>query len=152
MGPSQANGIHNPNIGDENRVAYDIFQVLNHRLSWDNPNESARQEIEQGKRPFGVNFDEPLKASAQPLPKFTGDPYQCKHHAKEIPGDYYAEDEWRSDGARCADCGYYLGWYCPKSPDHYCHYDGHMSDDVPPRFIKNNSDSCDFCGMPDERK
>jgi hypothetical protein len=64
----------------------------------------------------------------------------CPHQVAEIPGDYYAEDEWRSDGAHCEGCGQDMGWYCPSSPDHFCHYDN------------GNSDGCDFCGMPDERK
>jgi hypothetical protein len=40
----------------------------------------------------------------------------------------------------CVICGEDFGWWCPNSPDHYCHYD------------KGNDDSCDYCGQPDERK
>lgn len=61
-------------------------------------------------------------------------------HVAEIPGDYYAEEEWRSDGAWCESCGLDMGWYCPKSPDHICQYE------------KGDSDCCDFCEMPSERK
>ena len=66
-------------------------------------------------------------------------PKCSSHEVAEIPGDYYATDQWRSDGAYCMHCGADLGWYCPKSPDHRCEY-------------SETSDSCDYCGMPDERK
>lgn len=41
--------------------------------------------------------------------------------------------------AYCAVCGHDFGWWCPKSPDHYCHYD-------------KGDYGCDYCGEPDERK
>ena len=66
--------------------------------------------------------------------------YTCQHHVAAIPGDYYAEDKWRCDTAHCEGCGLDMGWYCPTSSDHCCHYDN------------GNFDCCDFCGMPDERK
>lgn len=63
-----------------------------------------------------------------------------KHVVAEILGDYYENDPWRSDGAKCSICGKRLNeWYCPKSEDHLCHY-------------SRSWDSCDFCGMPGERK
>lgn len=44
------------------------------------------------------------------------------------------------ESAKCA-CGRTADdWYCPKSPDHLCHYD------------KGDFDQCDFCGQPEERK
>jgi hypothetical protein len=60
---------------------------------------------------------------------------------KEIPGDYYATDKWRTDSARCEypGCRRDLGWYCPNSTDHRCHY-------------SRSLDRCDFCGQPEERK
>ena len=50
-------------------------------------------------------------------------------------------DDWNggSCGASCAICGQDFGWWCPKSPDHYCHYE-------------NGEYGCDYCGEPDERK
>ena len=54
--------------------------------------------------------------------------------------------EWEQDpkfpgNARCIVCGQTADpWYCPKSPDHVCHYD------------RGNLDQCDFCGEPEERK
>lgn len=41
--------------------------------------------------------------------------------------------------ASCAVCGADLGWWCPKSPDHFCHYEKEVY-------------GCDYCGEPDERK
>lgn len=43
------------------------------------------------------------------------------------------------DSAVCMICHDSLGWWCPKSNDHLCEY-------------SVNSDSCDFCGDPEERK
>ena len=37
-------------------------------------------------------------------------------------------------------CRRSLGWYCPDSPDHLCHYG------------LRNHDRCEFCGQPEERK
>ena len=39
----------------------------------------------------------------------------------------------------CQICGEDYGWWCPKSPDHKCHY-------------SVDEDACDFCGEPSERK
>jgi hypothetical protein len=53
---------------------------------------------------------------------------------------------WDSDpkfpeGARCIVCDESARqWYCPKSPDHLCHYD------------KGDFDQCDYCGQPEERQ
>jgi len=43
------------------------------------------------------------------------------------------------ESAVCIICGKNFGWWCPKSPDHFCHY-------------SESYDSCDFCGEPEERK
>jgi len=48
-------------------------------------------------------------------------------------------DKWASTGALCAICGQHFGWWCPKSPDHLCHY-------------SKSEDDCDYCHMPMERK
>ena len=60
------------------------------------------------------------------------------HEVEAIPGDYYQNEPWRSSGAICKVCGTDLGWYCPNSPDHRCHY-------------SRSFDSCDFCHNPEER-
>lgn len=49
------------------------------------------------------------------------------------------KDMWASTGALCAVCGKSFGWWCPKSPDHICHY-------------SKSEDDCDYCHMPSERK
>lgn len=52
-------------------------------------------------------------------------------------------DNW-NDGcfsATCAVCGADLGWWCPKSPTHYCEYDGAI-----------DIYGCKWCHEPDERK
>lgn len=49
-------------------------------------------------------------------------------------------DDW-NDGiydASCAVCGTNFGWWCPKSPTHYCEYEF--------------DDWCKWCGQPEERK
>ena len=72
----------------------------------------------------------------------------CQHVVKEIPGDYYKKDKWRSDSTSCENCGLSIGWYCPKAPDHFCHYD----DDDESETYDPCRDTCLFCGNPDERK
>ena len=47
-------------------------------------------------------------------------------------------DEWASTGAYCVVCKRDMGWWCPKSPDHQCHY--------------YKDEFCDYCEMPLERK
>jgi len=49
------------------------------------------------------------------------------------------KDEWACTGAYCIICRESLGWWCPKSPDHLCHY-------------SKSDDDCDYCHMPAERK
>ena len=49
---------------------------------------------------------------------------------------------WVSDccSASCAICGEDFGWWCPKSPTHYCEYD------------ESDTYGCKWCHEPDERK
>jgi len=51
------------------------------------------------------------------------------HVAEQVPGE----------SAQCAVCDERLGWWCPDSPDHICHYDN------------GDMDQCDWCGQPEER-
>lgn len=63
----------------------------------------------------------------------------------------------------CTRCGEDFGWWCPKSPDHVCHYYT-LDDEVPlidgrrARAPKKHNpfhetgDSCIYCGEPEERK
>lgn len=57
--PGSAWGIHSKEIDDDNRVCWDLQQVIRHRVSWDNePNGGIT-----------VNFDNPMKSSKEPLPE-----------------------------------------------------------------------------------
>ena len=47
--------------------------------------------------------------------------------------------KWASTWAYCAVCGKDFGWWCPKSPDHLCHYEVGIY-------------GCKYCGMLEERK
>ena len=53
----------------------------------------------------------------------------------------FKEDMFFSPGAVCEHCdiSYFRHWWCPKSPNHICHY-------------SRSLDSCDYCGRPEERK
>jgi predicted aconitase len=45
------------------------------------------------------------------------------------------------DGSAICACGERAdAWFCPDSPDHLCSYEN------------GDSDACDFCGEPEERK
>lgn len=74
-----------------------------------------------------------------------------------------------SESGKCADCGIDTGWYCPKSPDHTCHYYSEKKPDgyyvrlitgKAHKIVKYSKDKheneeedwCIFCGQPDERK
>jgi hypothetical protein len=60
-----SHGIHNPKVRDAFRVAYDIQQVVRHRIAWDrNP---------EGNRSL-VHFDEPRQISKHPLATIKSEP------------------------------------------------------------------------------
>jgi len=82
---------------------------------------------------------------------------QCRHVFDD------GKDEFGHDMAQCLVCGESFGWYCPKSPDHVCHYwsnDGWLvlidgTEAMVPEGHDStceSSDSCIFCGQPEERK
>jgi len=72
-----------------------------------------------------------------------------------------------SESAWCRICGQYVGWWCPKSPDHLCYYYSESIDgdnnkvrladgtliDIPERHNPDHEsdDWCIFCGLPYER-
>lgn len=69
----------------------------------------------------------------------------------------------RGESAHCTHCDKHFGWFCPDSPDGTCYYftdDGKIhllgGDKVDPkpghdaRF--ESTDTCLFCGNPEERK
>jgi hypothetical protein len=60
----------------------------------------------------------------------------CKHWKKKICSN---PEDPTCASAECPDCGMTFGWWCPKSSDGECHY-------------SVDFDSCDYCGMPEERK
>ena len=56
-------------------IAWDLYQVIRHRLSWDQSYESG--EIEKGEQRkwpemMGVNYDEPMKKGDEPLAVIVG--------------------------------------------------------------------------------
>lgn len=61
--------ISSKEIGDCFRVAWDIQQVVRHRLSWDR---LKREKGPNAKRGITVDFDEPIKYGAEPLPEIIG--------------------------------------------------------------------------------
>ena len=81
-------------------------------------------------------------------------------------------EEWPEGDCWCAVCDMHFGHYCPKSPDHACHYfseDGYVKlntgetvpkprdpEDDPKDYALSDSyetdDCCIFCGSPQERK
>ena len=63
-------GIHQKQVREQSKDAWDLYQVIRHRLSWDR---AISEGITDGKSRnwsggmMGVNYDEPHKTSAQPL-------------------------------------------------------------------------------------
>lgn len=88
----------------------------------------------------------------------------CTSHAMAHESDNYFGEGY----AWCEVCGEHFGWYCPKSPDHGCHYfsdngivtlnDGTTmqcppdEDGEPYSGDYETDDCCIFCGAPNERK
>lgn len=67
---SNANyGIHNETISDMYRVAWDLQQVIRQRLAWDRRGNPQKREWGEELSMMGVHYDEPHKASKEPLPK-----------------------------------------------------------------------------------
>jgi hypothetical protein len=52
-------GIHHPKVDDDFRVAYDLQQVIRHRLAWDRKPEGD----------ITVPFDKPMQIGQEPLAK-----------------------------------------------------------------------------------
>lgn len=66
-------GIHGSGVSDDAKICYDIHQVIRHKLSWVRAVEEGYVESEKSprnfKEMFGVNYDEPLACSQEPLVK-----------------------------------------------------------------------------------
>lgn len=64
-------GIHDKNVSETSRIAWDLHQVLRHRLAWEHAVEVGVVESIDSPRKWPemiqVNYDEPLKASEHPL-------------------------------------------------------------------------------------
>jgi hypothetical protein len=59
LNPNQPNmGLHN--ISEEGRIAYDLHQVIRHKIAHDNPDDRHK---------YSVDFDTPLKFSSESLAK-----------------------------------------------------------------------------------
>lgn len=64
-------GIHSKDVSEESRVAWDMHQVVRHRLSWDRAVEEGVIKSINSPRKWPemmqVSYDEPMKASEHPL-------------------------------------------------------------------------------------
>ncbi len=60
----QYHGIHSRELEDETASAWDLQQVIRHRLAWDQAGNPDHRDF---RTMGGVRFDEPRRASTQPL-------------------------------------------------------------------------------------
>lgn len=58
--PGASFGIHNDSVDDSARVAWDLMQVVRHRLSWDRVGSPEKRDFSTM---MGVNFDTPRQSS-----------------------------------------------------------------------------------------
>lgn len=63
-------GIYHPQVRPNILVAWDIHKTIRHRLSWDAAIERGDTDgtTRDWSKMMGVNYDEPSKASTEPLP------------------------------------------------------------------------------------
>lgn len=63
-------GIKSQDASEESRIAWDLYQVIRHRIAWDRAADEGLVN-EDGSRNWpemmGVNYDEPMQVSAEPL-------------------------------------------------------------------------------------
>jgi len=66
-------GIHNSKTGEDSKIAWDLYQVLRHHLSWEDAVAEGKVESMNGRRNWDtmmtVNYDEPMVSSLEPLAK-----------------------------------------------------------------------------------
>lgn len=68
--PSNASfGIHSDKVRPTYKIAWDLQQVIRHRLSWDRRGNPAKREWSGPDSMMGVNYDEPHASSGMPLAK-----------------------------------------------------------------------------------
>lgn len=58
---NESYGIHSLEVDDDARIAWDLQQVIRHRVSWDREDNPKNRNW---KTMMGVNFDEPMKSSS----------------------------------------------------------------------------------------
>lgn len=90
----------------------------------------------------------------------------CKHNFPPLTAEQLA-DEWMSESAYCTICNTAFGWRCKDSPDSVCHYTDDIDTENNQVFLINGqfgklpdgfdlenhySESCIYCGSPEERK
>ena len=61
-------GIHGKDTPELAKIAWDIYQVIRHRLSWYKVGDPAERDWSKMR---GVNYDEPFSAAKIKLPKIT---------------------------------------------------------------------------------
>lgn len=68
--PSNASfGIHSDKVRQTFKLAWDLRQVIRHRLSWDRRGNPAKRDWSGAGPMMGVNYDEPSASSGLPLAK-----------------------------------------------------------------------------------
>jgi len=71
-------GIYNKETPELSRIAWDLQQVVRHRLSWDRAVDAGHVENlsspRNWKEMMGVNFDSPMKSSPEPLATIESSP------------------------------------------------------------------------------
>jgi len=123
-------------------------------------------ELTEAQKVFADQLTALHKAMRKAKDAYQAKKDQCIHVVS------YTEDSgnWDCGSAWCELCGEDLGWYCPKSPDHACHYfseggkvklAGGILVDIPEDCKDEDGsynpnwetdDCCLFCGSPEERK
>ena len=62
-------GINHAKTSDESQVAWDMYQVIRHRLAWDRAIAAGITDgtVRDWSQMMGVHYDKPMKSSAEPL-------------------------------------------------------------------------------------
>lgn len=64
-------GIYGEQTNENAQIAWDIAATVRQALSWDREGKELGKDERDWKTMMGVNFDDPLRCSNEPLPKFT---------------------------------------------------------------------------------
>lgn len=68
LDPNASWGIHNEQIGDNYRVAYDMIQVLRHTQAWANAEDKEETRWSHGVKYMGISFDAPMSTTKKDVP------------------------------------------------------------------------------------